>query len=109
LREPRLPARASRVRFDTFPDGVAELHEIDGVVVEILHSRYGAWEAVLEAVFDGGELTGENLFQLDGLLRQIVLHGDGDYEAVRARLSAFPDDLRRRLIEHHLTFRGSCT
>lgn len=105
LREPRLPALASRFRFATSPDWVAELYEIDGVVAEILHSRYGAaWENVLEAVFDRGEFTGENLFQLDGLLRQVVLHGDGDYETVRARLSAFPDDLRRRLIEHHLTF-----
>jgi predicted nucleotidyltransferase len=30
LREPRLPHRASRFRFSTSSDGVAELYEIDG-------------------------------------------------------------------------------
>ena len=103
LGEPRVPS-ARRLDLLTFDDGVCELYEIEGVVGEIIHTRFGSWEAVIAAVFDRHELTPENLFVLDGLLTQVVLYGDGDYETVRARLAAFPDDFRKRVIEQHLSF-----
>lgn len=104
LRQPRIPHPATRLAFRSISEGGAELYEIEGVIAEILHIRFGAWEEVLTAVFDRRELSPENLFQLEGLLTQIVLYGDGEYETVRGRLAAFPDDFRKQVIEQHLAF-----
>jgi hypothetical protein len=104
LRQPAVPDPAKRLAFRSLSDGVAELYEIEGVIIEILHTHYGAWEELLASIFERHELSPENLFQLDGLLTQIVLYGDGDYEVVRMRLAAFPEDFRKRGIEQHLVF-----
>jgi predicted nucleotidyltransferase len=104
LRQPRVRKPATRLAFRSFGDGVAELYEIEGVIGDIIHTRFGAWEEVLAAVFDRHELAPENLFQLEGLLTQIVLYGDEEYETVRVRLAGFPDDFRKQVIEQHLAF-----
>jgi hypothetical protein len=104
LRQPPVPEPATRLAFRSFGDGVAELYEIERVIAEILHTHFGAWKELLAAVFDRHELSPENLFQLDGLLTQVVLYGDGEYETVRMRLAAFPEDFRKQVIEQHLAF-----
>jgi hypothetical protein len=75
---------------------------VDGVECQVAHLTVAEWEAHLASVLD--DLAADSIVHkmLMGLMAGEPLHGANLVQAWQARAGAFPEGLRRAMVEHYL-------
>jgi hypothetical protein len=83
-------------------DGFADSYHVEGAELQTGATRVAHFENQLREI-QAGEHLGEPITKVaSGLLHGLPIHGQARFEAWRARAAAYPDDLRRKAVEHHL-------
>jgi hypothetical protein len=103
---PLLAAGGERFTFHKlFDDQVAvEQYQISEAKVDVAHFSLAWWEQAVADVLERFDMAPEKQEVLDGFLSAISFHGAPLYERWRARIAAYPDELARRMVRHHLAF-----
>jgi hypothetical protein len=109
LEEPRAAGGGERFTWiEHYPGNAClEQYRFDGVKADVAHVRLGWLEELIEETLSGRELDTTSLDVLRGVEEAVVLFGDERYEPLRARVQAYPDALRRAMVEKHLSFAPS--
>jgi predicted nucleotidyltransferase len=100
----RLGGRDVRVIHARSDEGYAESFRLGGAECQLGFTPIPAWETELDRIFAGEDLESPLPKVLDALLAGIPLHGAETIERWRDRARAYPDELRRRVVEHHWRF-----
>ena len=80
--------------------GVVEQYVVDGTYCQLAHVTVAGWERDLDQALAGEESELPSGKMVAGLFESEALHGADLVEAWRSR-SAYPDALRRTLVERH--------
>jgi predicted nucleotidyltransferase len=100
----RLGGRDLRVTHERSEEGYVESFRLEGVECQVGFAPTAMWERELERILAGEELDSPLPKAVDGFLAGIPLHGAETIERWRERALDYPDELRRRTIEHHWRF-----
>ena len=100
----RLGGRDRRVIHARSEDGYAESFRLGGVECQLGFTPVAGWEGELERILAGADLESPLPKALDGFLAGVPLHGAETIARWRERALAYPDELRRRVVEHHWRF-----
>lgn len=84
--------------------GFSDSYDLEGVELQTGGTRVERIETLLDEVLRGVHLGEPITKAVSGLLHALPLHGVERFEAWRARAAAYPDELRRKSVEHHLRF-----
>jgi hypothetical protein len=84
-----------------------EQYRFDGVKADVAHVRLGWLDELVDEAFSGRDFDTTSLDVLRGVEEAIVLFGEERYERLRARVRPYPEELRRAMVERHLTFMPS--
>jgi hypothetical protein len=100
----RLGGRDRRVIHARSDEGYAESFRLGGVECQLGFVPIPAWERELDRILAGEDLDSPLPKAVDGFLAGIPLHGAETIGRWRDRALAYPDELRRRIVEHHWRF-----
>lgn len=84
--------------------GFSDSYEIEGVELQTGGTRTQRIESLLDEVLRGEHVGRPITKAVSGLLHGLPLHGEARFEGWRARAAAYPDELRRKAVIHHLRF-----
>jgi hypothetical protein len=111
LETPRAAMRGAGERFtwvESYPGNAwLEQYRFGRLKVDVAHVRLGWLDELIAGVLAGTDTTTTSLDVLRGVRESIVLFGEEEYEPIRARADAFPDELRLALVRSHLTLMPS--
>jgi hypothetical protein len=106
LETPRAGAGGERFTWvEHYPGNAClEQYRFGAVKADVAHVRLGWLDDLIESTLSGESFDTTSLDVLRGVEEAVVLFGEERYEPLRARVRAYPDSLRRALVERHLTF-----
>jgi hypothetical protein len=106
LETPRAAAGGERFTWvEHYPGNAClEQYRFGGIKADVAHVRLGWLDELVESTLSGESFDTTSLDVLRGVEEAIVLFGGDRYEPLRARVRAYPDALRRAMVERHLTF-----
>jgi hypothetical protein len=84
--------------------GFSDSYDIEGVELQTGGTRTARIEVLLDEVLRGDHVGEPITKAVSGLLRAAPLHGEARFEVWRASAASYPDELRRKSVEHHLRF-----
>lgn len=83
---------------------VMRAHKIGGVECQLVHITLAASEAQLRTVLEELDVDSPSQKALSGIQSGIALFGDDCIAALKATAATYPEALRRKMIEAHLSF-----
>ncbi len=86
------------------PNSFLEEYVLQGVECQVAHLTIAAWERDMASVVEAFEPATLVEKALSGLLDGVALHGGNLIEGWQARAAAYPEELARAAVEHHLRF-----
>lgn len=109
LEQPRAGAGGERFTWlEHYPGNAClEQYRFDGVKADVAHVRLGWLDELVEQTLSGESFDTTSLDVMRGVAEAVVLFGEERYEPLRERVRAYPDSLRRAMVEQHLTFSPS--
>jgi hypothetical protein len=88
-----------------FDDQVAvEQYQLGEAKLDVAHFALAWWEQAVADVLERADMTPDKQEVLDGFLSAIPFYGEPLYQQWRTRIAAYPDELARKMIRHHLAF-----
>lgn len=103
---PLAAAGAERFTFHRLFGGLVAVEQyfVGDAKVDVAHFAIGWLEAAVADVIERCDLDNDKHEVLDGFLSAIVLFGQAEYAAWRARIAAYPDALAHAMVRQHLRF-----
>lgn len=89
---------------DRAEGAIAEAYEWHGIQAQIGHTTIAAWEKEIAEVLEGHNADTPSHKAMSGTLESITVYGDAYMDKWRARIRAYPEGLRRAMVEKHLQF-----
>lgn len=89
---------------DRVEGSIAEAYELYGIQVQIGHATIATWENDIAEVVERFNADTPLHKAMSGTLECLVVYGDAYMNAWRAKIAAYPEGLRRAMVEKHLQF-----
>lgn len=89
---------------DRAEGSIAEAYELHGIQAQIGHATITTWENDIAEVLERANADTPLHKAMSGTLEAITVYGDEYMNAWRAKISNYPDGLRRSMVEQHLKF-----
>lgn len=83
---------------------IAEAYELHGIQAQIGHTTIAAWENDIAEVVERFNADTPLHKAMSGTLEAITVYGDERMRAWQAKISEYPEGLRRAMVEQHLKF-----
>jgi hypothetical protein len=84
--------------------GYLEQYTLGALKIDVGHNTVAGLVESMDAVVVRHETKPSAQKVAGGLLHAVALHGAAEYEAHRARVAAYPDELARKMVTQHLFF-----
>lgn len=89
---------------DRAEGNIAEAYELDGIQAQIGHAKIPVWENDIAEILERHNPDTPLHKAMSGTLECIAVYGDEYIDRWKKQIAAYPDGLRRALIEQHLKF-----
>lgn len=83
---------------------IAEAYELNGVQAQIGHARISVWENDIAEILERFNADTPLHKAMSGTLECIAVYGEAYIDKWRQQIAAYPDGLRRAMVEQHLKF-----
>ncbi len=88
---------------DRAEGAIAEAYELGGLQAQIGHTTIAAWENEIADVVDKFNADTPLHKAMSGTLEAVTVFGDAYMNAWKEKIAAYPDGLRRAMVEKHLS------
>lgn len=104
LEQPRAAGNGERITWvEHYPGNAClEQYVFGDVKADVAHVRLAWLDELIAGTLSGESFDTTSLDVMRGVEEAIVLFGGERYEPIRARVRAYPDSLRRAMVEQHL-------
>ena len=89
---------------DRADGGIAEAYELNGIQAQIGHTTIAAWEHEIAEIVERFNADTPLHKAMSGTLESVTVHGDEYMDRWKATIAAYPEGLRRAMVEKHLQF-----
>lgn len=89
---------------DRADGSIAEAYEVNEIQVQIGHTTIAVWEDEIAEIVERFNADTPLHKAMSGTLECVTVYGDAYMEKWKARIAAFPEGLRRAMVEKHLQF-----
>ena len=104
IREQNGAAERAWLLGDRAEGNIAEAYELNGIQAQIGHALIPIWENDIAQVLERFNADTPLHKAMSGILESITVFGDEHMTRWKEKIAAYPDGLRRAMVEQHLKF-----
>ena len=89
---------------DRADGGIAEAYELNGIQAQIGHAIISVWENDIAEILERFNADTPLHKAMSGTLESVTVYGDAYMDKWKGQIAAYPEGLRRAMVEKHLQF-----